>query len=109
MHSLGVASEPDSTTERPTEDATAAALEADETAVIDQAAASEAESKAIGVALETGDDQEWTGGGVSGRIKVKDVERSDQSVCRKYRAERDGVKSGYSTVCKDNSGGWVAD
>lgn len=78
----------------------------DASPVVDEAAASAAEGSAITAALESGEDQDWSAGGLSGRIKVKSADVEGQSLCRKYRAERDGKKSAYSTVCRTDAGAW---
>lgn len=73
---------------------------------MEERAASAAESRAIGVALDTGNDQEWKAGRLTGRIEVKSTVVEGQSVCRRYRTDREGELSAYATVCQDESGAW---
>lgn len=73
----------------------------------DTAAASAAETAAIAIALDNGRDEQWSAGGIDGTIEVKSVLGSSDRNCMRYRAIKDGIRSGFSTVCKDPNNAWL--
>ena len=69
-----------------------------EVSFLNEEAAAKAETDAIGMALDSGEDQSWSGGGLTGVVEIKDVDNIGEVICRRYRTVRAGEKSGYAKV-----------
>ena len=74
---------------------------------VDENLASQVETNAIGEALETGSNQNWEAGGISGSIFVTTTSIEAQNNCKTYRTRRGTKESASATLCKNQYGVWA--